>query len=132
MQSLLVVGGVVVGVLIFLFIIFKISWRVAEPNEALVISGWGSNTPDGVAESLGFKIAAGKGAWVGPGARAGRRLSLDRGEAELAIDCAPHRGTPLGLKGVAIFKVGDDSPPTPTPPRRFLDQQEQMDHRVHN
>ena len=43
------------------------SASVAEPNEALVISGGGSNTPDGVAESLGFKIITGKGTLVFPG-----------------------------------------------------------------
>src|SRR3954470_6088771 len=132
MQSLLVVGGVVVGVLIFLFILFKIMWRVAEPNEALVISGWGANTPDGVAESLGFKIVTGKGTLVAPGVQVVRRLSLDLREAELAIDCVTHQGIPLGLKGVVIFKVGDDYTSIANAARRFLDQQEQMDHRVHN
>src|SRR5947207_930618 len=74
MSSLAVIAGVVVGVIIVLFILFKMAWRVAEPNEALVISGWGSNTPDGVAESLGFKIVTGKGTLVIPGARAVGRL----------------------------------------------------------
>src|SRR3954470_14802597 len=132
MQSLLVVGGVVVGVLIFLFIIFKIAWRVAEPNEALVISGWGSNTPDGVAESLVFKIVTGKGTLVIPGVQAVRRLSLDLRETELGIDCVTHQGIPLGIKGVVIFKVGDDYTSIANAARRFLDQQDQMDHRVHN
>jgi uncharacterized membrane protein YqiK len=59
-------------------------------------------------------------------------LSLDLREAELAIDCVTHQGIPLGIKGVVIFKVGDDYTSIANAARRFLDQQEQMDHRVHN
>src|SRR5204862_257422 len=125
-------AAIVVGALIVFFIGFKLMWRVAEPNEALVISGWGSNTPDGVAESLGFKIITGKGTLVFPGVQTVRRLSLDLREAELAIDCVTHQGIPLGIKGVVIFKVGDDYTSIANAARRFLDQQDQMDHRVHN
>ena len=38
MDPLILAGGIVVG-LVVLFAIFKLMWRVAEPNEALVISG---------------------------------------------------------------------------------------------
>src|SRR3954471_4766623 len=132
MSSLAVIAGVVVGFIVVLFILFKMAWRVAEPNEALVISGWGSNTPDGVAESLGFKIVTGKGTLVIPGVQAVRRLSLDLREAELAIDCVTHQGIPLGIRGVVIYKVGDDFASIANAARRFLDQQAQMDQRVHN
>src|SRR5947208_8678015 len=132
MQSLAVFAGVADGALLVLFIIFKSMWRVAEPNEALVISGWGSNTPDGVAESLGFKIVTGKGTLVLAGVQQVRRLALDLRETELGIDCVTHQGIPLGLKGVVIFKVGDDYTSIANAARRFLDQQDQMDHRVHN
>src|SRR4051794_33344279 len=100
--------GIIVGVILAFIVLFKSMWRVAEPNEALIISGWGSNTPDGVAETLGFKIITGKGTLVKPGIQTVRRLSLDLREAELAIDCVTHQGIPLGIKGVVIFKVGDD------------------------
>jgi uncharacterized membrane protein YqiK len=61
-----------------------------------------------------------------------RRLSLDLREAELAIDCVTHQGIPLGIKGVVIFKVGDDYTSIANAARRFLDQQQEMDQRVHN
>jgi len=61
-----------------------------------------------------------------------RRLSLDLREAELEIECVTHQGIPLGIKGVVIFKVGDDFTSIANSARRFLDQQDQMDHRVHN
>jgi uncharacterized membrane protein YqiK len=131
--SPLVLTGVVVGAVLVLFVIFKLMWRVAEPNEALIISGLREHTtPDSVGESLGFKIVTGKGTLLLPGVQTVRRLSLDLREAELAIDCVTHQGIPLGVRGVVIFKVGDDFISIANAARRFLDQQDQMNARVHN
>src|SRR5947209_3635621 len=81
-----VVGAVVVGALLLGFIIFKLMWRVAEPNEALVISGLRQQPGrDEVGESLGFKIVTGKGTLVLPGVQAVRRHSLDLREAKLGL-----------------------------------------------
>ena len=121
------------GALLLGFIIFKLMWRVAEPNEALDISGLRQQQGrDEVGESLGFKIVTGKGTLVLPGVQAVRRLSLDLREAELGIDCVTHQGIPLGIRGVVIFKVGDDYVSIANAARRFLDQQGQMELRVHN
>ncbi len=125
--------GVIVGALLAVVVVFKLMWRVAEPNEALIISGLREHTPsDAVSESLGFKIVTGKGTLVIPGVQTVRRMSLDLREAELGIDCVTHQGIPLGVKGVVIFKVGDDFTSIANAARRFLDQQAKMDHRVHN
>jgi uncharacterized membrane protein YqiK len=125
--------GIIAGALVAFAVLFKLMWRVAEPNEALIISGLREHTPsDSVGESLGFKIVTGRGTLVIPGVQTVRRLSLDLREAELAIDCVTHQGIPLGVKGVVIFKVGDDFTSIANSARRFLDQQDQMDHRVHN
>ena len=120
------------GILLFV-IIFRLMWRVAEPNEALIISGLREHgSPQGAGESLGFKIVTGKGTLVIPGIQQVRRLSLDLRESELSIDCVTHQGIPLGIRGVVIFKVGDDFTSIANSARRFLDQQNQMDQRVHN
>src|SRR5205809_2295045 len=132
MTSVGIIAGAGLGFLVVIWIIFRMMWRVAEPNEALIISGLRERSPEGVAESLGFKIVTGKGTLVIPGVQAVRRLSLDLRETELAIDCVTHQGIPLGIKGVVIFKVGDDFTSIANAARRFLDQQDQMDHRVHN
>lgn len=126
------------GALLLLVVLFKLMWRVAEPNEALIISGLRTDNPDAAATrdehevNLGFKIVTGKGTLVIPGVQTVRRMSLDLREAELQIDCVTHQGIPLGVKGVVIFKVGDDFHSIANSARRFLDQQDQMDHRVHN
>src|SRR2546423_8370580 len=128
-----IIAGIVVAALLFMIVVFKAMWRVAEANEAVIISGLREHdTPDGVGESLGFKIVTGKGTLVLPGVQQVRRLSLDLREAELAIDCVTHQGIPLGIRGVVIFKVGDDYVSIANAARRFLDQQDQMEKRVHN
>src|SRR4051812_8791603 len=131
MVILIAVAIAVVAVVV----LFKLMWRGAEPNEALIISGikrGGGGTAVEGHESLRFKIVTGKGTLVIPGVQAVRRLSLDLREAELAIDCVTHQGIPLGIRGVVIYKVGDDYSSISNAARRFLDQQQQMDHRVHN
>jgi flotillin len=132
MDPLILAGGIVAG-LVVLFAIFKLMWRVAEPNEALVISGLREHSsPQGAGESMGFRIVTGKGTLVLPGIQTVRRLSLDLREAPLSIECVTHQGIPLGIQGVVIFKVGDDYVSIANAARRFLDQQQQMDAKVHN
>ncbi|MCU1358661.1 MAG: band 7 protein [Acidimicrobiales bacterium] len=133
MTSLYITAGVIAGAIVVFVVLFKSMWRVAEPNEALIISGLRHNhATDNIEDSLGFKIVTGKGVFVIPGVQTVRRLSLDLREAELAIDCVTHQGIPLGIRGVVIYKVGDDFASIANAARRFLDQQAQMDHRVHN
>ena len=124
---------IVAAVFVVAIVVFKACWRVAEPNEALIISGIREHSAsDAIQESLGFKIVTGKGTLVIPGIQTVRRLTLDLRETELGIDCVTHQGIPLGIKGVVIFKVGDDFTSIANAARRFLDQQDQMDARVHN
>jgi len=117
---------VVVGVMAF-----RATWRIAEPNEALIISGR-AHRSRGVEQNLGFKIITGRGTVVIPLIQAVRRLSLDLRETDLQIDCVTHQGIPLRVRGVVIYKVGDDLVSVANAARRFLDQQNQMDQRVHN
>jgi uncharacterized membrane protein YqiK len=132
-DSLVIIIAAAAAAVVLAVVIFKLMWRVAEPNEALIISGLRTDRPtDAVGESLGFKIVTGKGTLVIPGVQQVRRLSLDLREAELGIDCVTHQGIPLGVRGVVIFKVGDDFASIANSARRFLDQQDQMETRVHN
>lgn len=126
-----ILAAVAVGAIVFLIICFKLLWKVAEPNEALVISGLGARKKE-AEEGLGFKIITGGGTLVAPGFQVVRRLSLDLREADLAIECVTHQGIPLGLRGVVIYKVGDDQVSIANAARRFLDQQNDMNMRVHN
>src|SRR4051812_17380316 len=127
---LVIAGAVVVGIVIAV-VVFKLMWRVAEPNEALVISG-SRHRAEGIDEGMGFRIVTGRGTLVLPGVQVVRKLSLDLNEAELSVDCVTKQGIPLAVRGVVIFKVGDDFVSIANAARRFLDQQGQMGTRVHN
>ncbi|MDW4910123.1 SPFH domain-containing protein [Streptomyces sp. ADMS] len=126
-----VVAGVAVGAVLVLIGVFKMMWRVAEPNEALIISGSKHRT-EGLEEGMGFRIVTGRGTLVLPGVQAVRKISLDLNETELHVDCVTTQGIPLRVRGVVIFKVGDDFVSIANAGRRFLDQQKMMSERVHN
>ncbi|MEV6109325.1 SPFH domain-containing protein [Streptomyces sp. NPDC051940] len=126
----LIAGAAVVAALVIIGI-FKLMWRVAEPNEALIISGSKHRT-EGLEEGMGFRIVTGRGTFVTPGVQVVRKLSLDLNEAELNVDCVTKQGIPLKVHGVVIFKVGDDYVSIANAARRFLDQQRFMGERVHN
>lgn len=129
-MSVGVLAGVVVAAIVVVIVLFKLMWRVAEPNEALVISGSAHKT-EGLGEGMGFRIVTGRGTFVVPGVQAVRKLSLDLNETELLVDCVTHQGIPLRVKGVVIFKIGDDFVSIANAARRFLDQQKMMPERVH-
>lgn len=113
-------------------VIFRMMWRVAEPNEALIISGLHHKRHPEFGESLGFKIVTGTGTFVIPGVQVVRKLSLDLSESELAVECVTRQGIPVKLKAVVIYKVGDDYASIANAARRFLDQQDKMDVRITN
>ncbi|MCP2337833.1 SPFH domain-containing protein [Actinomadura rupiterrae] len=131
MPVLIVAIAVVVAVIV-LIVLFKMIWRVAEPNEALIISGLGarSKAVPGL-DSLGFKIVTGKGTLVMPGFQVARRLRLDIRSATLEVHCVTQQGIPVQVKGVVIYKVGDDLVSIANASRRFLDQQKSMDGAIH-
>lgn len=126
-----VAAGLVLAAIIILIGLFKLMWRVAEPNEALIISG-STHRTEGLGEGMGFRIVTGRGTLVLPGIQAVRKMSLDLNETELSVDCVTHQGIPLKVRGVVIFKVGDDFVSIANAGRRFLDQQKLMAERVHN
>ncbi|MGW4160778.1 flotillin family protein [Streptomyces sp. NPDC004788] len=129
-MSLGILAGAVAGAVVVLIALFKLMWRVAEPNEALVISGSNHKT-EGLGEGMGFRIVTGRGTLVIPGVQAVRKLSLDLNETQLSVECVTHQGIPLKVRGVVIFKVGDDFVSIANAARRFLDQQKLMSERVH-
>src|SRR5215475_2704760 len=119
---------VVIAALVFLF---RISWRIAEPDEALIISGLRSGgTSDG---GKGFRIVTGKGVLVIPGVTKVRTLSLEAHESEITVPCVSQQKIRLDLRGVVVYKVGDDYPSIANAARRFLDRPaEELETKVQN
>ncbi|HEY7023511.1 MAG TPA: SPFH domain-containing protein [Candidatus Limnocylindrales bacterium] len=109
---------VVVAAIVFLF---RVSWRIAEPDEALIISGLRSGgTMEGGGK--GFRIVTGKGVLVIPGLTKVRTLSLEAHESEITVPCVSQQKIKLDLRGVVVYKVGDDYPSIANAARRFLDR----------
>jgi flotillin len=127
----LVIAAIAVGAVVFVYLMFRAMWRVAEPNEALIISGFRHAPLEGVGESMGFKIVTGKGVLVIPGVQKVRNLSLDANETELNITCVTTQGIPVTVKAVVIYKVGDDFASISNAARRFLDKHpEELEQKI--
>ncbi|MFZ0179028.1 MAG: SPFH domain-containing protein, partial [Candidatus Dormiibacterota bacterium] len=104
-----VILGIIIGGLLVLLLLFRAAWRVAEPDEALIISGFRtSERPGGVGESMGFRIVTGRGCLVAPGITRVRRLSLEAHESEIGVPCVSQQKIRVDLRGVIVYKVGDD------------------------
>jgi uncharacterized membrane protein YqiK len=132
MPSVVVLGIVAVAAFLVLLILFKMVWRVAEPNEALIISGLGARAKNrDTHDSLGFKIVTGKGTAVMPGFQTARRLRLDSQSTNIEVACVTQQGIPVHVRGVVIYKVGDDFVSIANAARRFLEQQKTMNGAIH-
>ncbi|MBM7788954.1 SPFH domain-containing protein [Tenggerimyces flavus] len=124
--------GIAAGAILVVALLFRTIWKVAEPNEALIISGlWARSKNADTAESLIFKIVTGTGTLVLPGFQTSRRLLLDSRAATLQVGCVTKQGIPVQVRGVVIYKVGDDFASIANAARRFLDQQDTMDAKIH-
>ncbi|MDX6474201.1 MAG: flotillin, partial [Gaiellaceae bacterium] len=120
--ALVVAVGLVAGLI-------KLTWRVAEPNEALVISGAGAvggvMSGQGDAETPSYKIAVGKGALVLPGLQTVRKLSLNAKKADLTVQSVTSQGVPVSVRGVVVYKVGNTPREIANAASRFLGESEE-------
>jgi flotillin len=129
------VGGVVAGVVavLFLFLMFWMSWRVAEPDEALIVSGFRTGGRAELVESMGFRIVTGRGTVALPGLTKVRRLSLEAHESQIVVPCVSQQKIAVSLGGVVVYKVGDDFRSIANAARRFLDRPAQeLESKVQN
>ena len=110
-----------VAIVVLAVLLFRTSWRIAEPDEALIISGLRAG---GSAEGggKGFRIVTGRGVLVIPGLTKVRTLSLEAHESEITVPCVSQQKIRLDLRGVVVYKVGDDYPSIANAARRFLDR----------
>lgn len=129
-----VVVGLACVAVVLLVVLFRLSWRVAEPDEALIISGFRAGTgPGGSGESMGFRIVTGRGCLVAPGLTKVRRISLEAHESQIVVPCVSCQKINLALTGVVMYKVGDDYPSIANAARRFLDRPaDELETKVQN
>jgi flotillin len=115
---ILVLAAVVV-VPVVLGLLFKVLWRVPAADEALIVTGFGARraAPSGKV----FRIVTGGGAMVVPILQKAQYLSLKADKAILEVDGVDQQKIPVGVRGVAIFKVGDDEQSITNAATRFLE-----------
>jgi len=104
--------AIILGVVLvigFIWLATKAMWKVAEPNEALIISGLTRGTLENT-DGMDFKIVTGKGALVVPGLQTVRSLALTLNETELKVSCVTSQGIQVIVDGVVIYKIGDAPP----------------------
>jgi flotillin len=146
--TLIIVAALVIGVPLLLAIAFKTLWRVPRADEALIITGFGVKGaparraeielgPDGqptaqaAASGKTFRIVTGGGAFVIPALQKAQYLSLRADAADLEVAGVDKQKIPVGVRGVAIFKVGDDDVSITNAATRFLDEGQGASSQMH-
>jgi flotillin len=130
LTTLGIVAGVVLVALILLLLLWRSIWRIAEPDEALVISAIRGHPSS---EGMGFRIVTGHGTMVIPGLVKVRTLSLMAHESEIQVPCVSQQKIRIDLRGVIVYKVGDDQRSIANAARRFLDRPAQeLESKVQN
>src|SRR5947209_1111490 len=95
----------VIAVIVLLLVLFRLAWRVAEPDEALIISGLrATGRPEGTGESMGFGIVTGRGTLIVPGITKVRTLSLEAHESEIIVPCVSQQKIRVDLRGIVVYK----------------------------
>src|SRR3954467_14690136 len=119
----IVVLAAIVVVPIVFGVLFKLLWKVPAADEALIITGVGARGGEAAGGKV-FKIVTGGGALVLPIVQKAQYLSLKADKAILEVEGVDNQKIPVGVKGVAIFKVGDDEQSITNAATRFLHDQD--------
>ena len=98
-----------------------LGYRVPAPDEAMLVSGGRYGLKDSP-----FRVVTGHGAFVMPGFRKARYLTLSMQEAEVSETCVTKQGISLNVRAVIAFKVGNDPDSIVNAGQRFLSDQDQM------
>ena len=126
MTTLLVVVIAVVAVIVVVAVMVKALWKVPAADEALIITGVGVKGR-AVGDRI-FKIITGGGAFVVPVLQKAQYLGMSADKALLEVEGVDSQKIPVGVRGVAIFKVGDDERSITNAGTRFLDAQQGQMH----
>lgn len=122
--------GIGAGVILLLVIIVVLvrSYRIAAPNEALIITGRNAKAGDVDLESGGARVVIGGRAIVRPLFDRAFVMSLSSRQIQVEIEGYSKNGIFVRLRGVAQVKVGGNVEDVRKASQRFLDQQGQIDH----
>ena len=119
----IVVVAAIVLVPVLIGLLFKLLWKVPAADEALIVTGVGARGGESAGGKV-FKIVTGSGALVLPIVQKAQYLSLKADKAILEVEGVDTQKIPVGVRGVAIFKVGDDEQSITNAATRFLHDQD--------
>jgi flotillin len=114
----------VVVVPIVVTVILKGLYKVPAADQALIITGGGTKGQTAGTEGRTYKIVTGGGALVVPVLQKAQYLSMKADKAILDVEGVDSQKIPVGVRGVAIFKVGDDEQSITNAATRFLHDQD--------
>jgi len=124
--TIIVVIAAIALLPLVLGILFKVLWKVPAADQALIVTGFGVKGR-AVGDRI-FKIVTGGGALVVPVMQKAQYLSMSADKALLEVEGVDSQKIPVGVRGVAIFKVGDDERSITNGATRFLDAQHGQMH----
>lgn len=112
-------------VAIIMVVILIASYRVAGPNEALIVSGSGLGTKGVNTDSQGnkLKVVRGSGTFVMPVFQRARKLSLMSSALEVQTEeVYSANGVPITVDGTVMIKVGSSIQEIATAAEQYLDK----------
>lgn len=113
----IVIAAVIIVVLIVIVILLR-SFRVAKPDQALIITGRAGGEA---------RVVVGSRALVLPLRNRAYTLSLSSRSVKVKVEGISRNGIKLFLEGVAQVKVGGDEENVRLAAQRFLEQQNQIE-----
>ena len=121
---LIAVVVAVIVVPIVITVVLKGLYKVPAADQALIITGGGTKGQTAGTEGRTYKIVTGGGALVIPVLQKAQYLSMKADKAILDVEGVDSQKIPVGVRGVAIFKVGDDEQSITNAATRFLHDQD--------
>jgi flotillin len=119
-----VVALIIVGVAVLAFAASR--YKVAKPNEALIIAGSRRSTG-------GIRVVVGGGAIVYPLVNVAKRISLEVQSIPVALSGAvTTQGVPVAVEGIVNVKIADDEDSIRQAAQRFLESQARIPEMVRN
>jgi flotillin len=123
MSPLLIAAIAIAVAIVLIAALFKLLWKVPAADQALIVTGLGASGTSATAGRT-FKIVTGGGAMVIPALQRAQYLSLQADKALLEVEGVDSQKIPVGVRGVALFKVGDDPQSITDATTRFLHDQD--------
>jgi uncharacterized membrane protein YqiK len=124
MSTSLIILIAAAGAVLALVVLFKFLYRVPAADQALIITGAATGGRAAGTDGRTYKIITGGGALVVPIVQKAQYLSMKADKALLEVDGVDSQKIPVGVRGVAIFKVGDDEQSITNAATRFLHDQD--------